>query len=271
MDDRVKIVNPATKEISLISHYDLFDEGTNTVAPFSEDKRSRNGVDLYKVKYVIKNKGEADLVTGLLAVPIGINSKSLPMLSWQHGTVFTADEAPSGIMKDDQLQVESVGAAFEGQIRSTETLFNLARFGGNGYIVAAADYNGLGGSKTPQYYGVDKPTTKAASGMIDASSAILKKLGLETTKLFMNGWSQGALNTLFLQKKLQNQGVSIAKAAHASTFSSLSESAKYWFTEFDGQPNWVTTCIPLVLGSYQEYYNIKGLMKKAIRPEYLKI
>lgn len=113
--------------------------------------------------------------------------------------------------------------------------------------------------------------------MLKASSAILEKLGLESTKLFLNGWSQGAINTLFLQRNLQNQGEPIAKAAHTSTFSSLSESAKYWFTSnwrpFDegGYPAWTSTCVPMILGSYQEYYNIKGLMKKAIKPEYLKI
>lgn len=256
-------------EDAYISHYELFNEA-GAAAPFSDDKRARNGVDLYKVVYRIENKGRVDKVTGLLSVPVGLEAKSMPLLSWQHGTVFTANEGPSRIMKKDQLQARPAESVLEGQIRSTETLFNLARLGGNGYIMVAADYNGVGGSKTPQYYGIDEPTTKATSVLIEASSAILKKLGLESKKLFMNGWSQGALNTLFLQENLQNQGVPITKAAHASTFSSLSESAKYWFTD-EGYPNWVTSCIPVIIGSYQKYYNIKGLMKKAIMPEYLKI
>jgi hypothetical protein len=270
VDARIKYVDPDTNELLLISHYDLFKDGTNTVAPFSEDKRARNGVELYKVVYPISNKGRIDKVTGLLSVPTGLEAKGLPLLSWQHGTDFIPTEAPSEIMKKDQLQARPPGSVLEGQIRSTETLFNLARLGGNGYIVAAADYNGLGGSKTPQYYGVDEPTTKATSGMLKASSAILKKLELKATNLFMNGWSQGALNTLFLQRNLEDEGNPIVKAAHASTFSSLTESANYWFTDV-GYPNWATTCIPLILGSYQAYYDIKGLMKKAIKPEYLKI
>ena len=272
VEDRIVInqVDPTTNEPVKISHYDLFDEGTNTAAPFSDDKRAANGIDLYKVKYVINNKGQADVVTGLLAVPVGIDANNLPMLSWQHGTTFPANESPTGIMKNDQLQVRPPGSVLEGQIRSTETLFNLARFAGNGYVVAAADYNGLGDSKTLQYYAIDKPTTKATAGMIAASNVILDKLGLVSTKLFLNGWSQGAVNTLFLERSLQNEGISISKTAHASTFSSLAASVQYWVNDFEGQPNWLTTCIPMVLGSYQEYYNIEGLMARAIKQKYLR-
>ena len=272
VEDRIVTnqVDPTTNELIKISHYDLFDEGTNTAAPLSESKRAANGIDLYKVKYVIKNKGEADVVTGLLAVPVGIDAKNLPMLSWQHGTTFPANESPTGIMKNDQLQVRPPGSVLEGQIRSAETLFNLARFAGNGYAVAAADCNGLGDSKTLQYYAIDKPTTKATAGMIAASNVILGKLGLETTELFLNGWSQGAVNTLFLERSLQNEGISIAKTAHASTFSSLVASVQYWVNDFEGQPYWLTTCIPMVLGSYQEYYNIEGLMASAVKQKYLR-
>lgn len=268
---RVTYVDPKTGEQSHISNYELFNENQAAASwEKVEEKSARNGIDLYKVKYAIKNKGEVDVVTGLLAVPVGIDAKSLPMLSWQHGTTFPANESPTGIMKNDQLQARPPGSFLEGQYRSTETLFNLARFGGNGYVVAAADYNGLGDSKTPQYYAIDKPTTKATTGMIEASNIILEKLGLETTELFLNGWSQGAVNTLFLERKLQNEGIPIAKTAHASTFSSLAECVQYWVNDFKGSPNWLTTCIPMILGAYEEYYNIDGLMASAVRKPYLR-
>jgi hypothetical protein len=273
IDKRVKVVDPVSREISYISNYDLFNimAENNAAAPFSIEKRAQNGIDLYKVEYSIKNNGKVDRVTGLLAIPVGIEAKKMPLLSWQHGTTFTANESPSGVMKNDELQSKPPGSILEGQIRSTETLFNLARFAGNGYIMAAADYNGLGDSMTPQYYAIDKPTTKATTGMLEASRAIVNKLGLESTKLFLNGWSQGAVNTLFLEKYLQTEGAPPTKTAHSSTFSSLSNTANYWFNEFAGTPPWLTSCIPMILGSYQEYYGIKGLMASAIKPQYLQI
>ena len=267
----VKYTDPGTKEAKTTSNYELFNE--NQAAAAWEkvgEKHPQNGIDLYKVKYTIENKGKVDAVTGLLAVPVGVNAKNLPMLSWQHGTTFTANESPTGIMKNDRLQARPPGSFLEGQIRSTETLFNLARFGGNGYIVASADYNGLGDSKTPQYYAIDKPTTKATIGMIEASNIILEKLGLETKELFLNGWSQGAVNTLFLERELQNEGINIAKTAHASTFSSLTECVQYWVNDFKGSPAWLTTCIPMILGAYEEYYNIDGLMASAVKKDYLR-
>ena len=267
-DPVVKDVGQTDNQMRYISNYELFNE-KSAAAPFSEDMRSHNGVDLYKVGYYIKNKGKKDLVTGLLAVPVGIDSKALPLLSWQHGTTFTANEAPSGIMKDDELQAKPVGSVYEGQVRSTETLFNVQRFAGNGYVVAAADYNGLGDSKTPQYFFVDKPTTKATTGMIDAAKAILQKLGLTTIGLYLNGWSQGAGSTLFLEKNQEGKGNPITKAAHSSV-TNLPVAVSYWFNEFDGDPLWLTTCIPMVIGGYQEYYDIHGLMERAIKPEYLR-
>lgn len=266
---RVIYLDPKTKKTSKVSNYELFNENQGAAA-WSKEKRAQNGVDLYKVKYIINNKGEADVVTGLLTVPVGIDAKNLSMLSWQHGTTFSANESPTGIMKNDQLQARPPGSIYEGQYRSTETLFNIARFGGNGYVVAAADYNGLGDSKTPQYYAIDKPTTKATTGMIEASNIILEKLGLETKNLFLNGWSQGAVNTLFLERSLQNQEISISKSAHSSTFSSLAACVQYWVNDFKGNPPWLTTCIPMILGAYEEYYNIDGLMASAVRKPYLK-
>ena len=272
VDKRVKVIDPATNSVDYISNYDLFNvPENNAAAEFSGDKRARNGVDLYKVKYSINNKGREDVVTGLLAVPVGIGSRNMPLLSWHHGTTFTANEAPTGIMKDDQLQTKPPGSVLEGQIRSTETFFNVYRFAGNGYAVVAADYNGLGDSRTPQYYAIDKPTTKATSGLIQAGKTVLEKLDIGTTELYMNGWSQGALNTLFLEKKFEKEGVPVQKTAHSSTFSSLTASINYWVNGFEGDPFWMTTCLPLVLGSYQEYYNIDGLMEKAIKPKYLRI
>ena len=251
-----------------VSHYALFNENS-AAAPFDTSKGAANGVDLYKVGYRINNKGKLDAVTGLLALPTGATKTTLPLLSWQHGTVMSANDAPSSIMLDDQLQRTPIGSTLTGQIRSTETLFNLVRFAGNGYAMAAADYNGNGGSTTAQYYGVQDPTVKAMTGMITASRAILSRLNVKTNKLFLNGWSQGALNSLWLARSLRQSRVAVAKQATSSTFSDMTKCAAYWFNSFQGDPVWGTSVFPLLIGAYESYYNLKGLMKEAFKTQYL--
>jgi pimeloyl-ACP methyl ester carboxylesterase len=255
---------------SLTSHYQLYNEH-NAATAFSETKGAKNGVDLYKIQYTIFNHGRPDKVSGLLAVPTQQNSSTLPLYSWQHGTIFRPDEAPSEIMKNDQFQRTPQGSTFTGQIRSTETLFNLARFAGNGYAMAAADYNGNGSSGTSQYYTLKDPTNKATTAMITAAKGVLSRLGITTNKLFLNGWSQGGLNTLWLGEQLRKDNVAVTKQASSSTFSDINKTANYWFNTFTGDPAWATSCLPLFFASYESYYNLEGLLKEAIKPEYLEI
>ena len=228
-------------------------------------------MDLYKVGYRINNNGKLDAVTGLLVIPKGAVHTTLPLLSWQHGTVMSANEAPSGIMLDDQLQRTPSGSTLTGQIRSTETLFNLVRFAGNGYAMAAADYNGNGDSKTAQYYGVKDPTIRAMNGWITAAKAILSHFSIKIDKLFLNGWSQGALNTLWLARSLNQSHIRVTKQATSSTFSDMTQCASYWFNSFQGDPIWGTSVFPLLIGAYESYYNLKGLMKEAFKPKYLSL
>lgn len=280
-----KSISYTTKEGKLIqeSHFQFFNENSAAAsanASFIPEKGATNGVDLYKVSYKIPykrnrdpltNKRMRDPVTGLLAIPSGRTSTTMPLLSWQHGTVMSANEAPSGIMINDEFQRTPPGSTVVGQIRSTETLFNLVRLAGNGYVMAAADYNGNGDSTTAQYYAVKQPTIKATRGMISAAKGILSKIGIKTDGLFLNGWSQGGLNTLWLAESLRKSGITVTKQASSSTFSDLVKNADYWFNTFNGDPNWVTSAIPMLLAAYESYYNLKGLMKEAIKPEYLPI
>ena len=257
-----------------ISHYDLFNENINgkqAAADFMTSKGAKNGITLYKVEYTIFNHGQPDKVTGLLSLPTERRNNQLPLYSWQHGTVNRADEGPSGIMKNDQLQRTPIGSTIAGQIRSTETLFNLVRFAGNGYAMIAADYNGIGGSDSAQYYTLKDPTNQATLGMITASKGIISRLGINSDQLFLNGWSQGALNTLWLGEQLRQRNIPVTKQASSSTFSDINKTADYWFNTFAGSPVWGTSCLPLFFTAYENYYNLKGLLKEAIKPEYLKI
>ena len=98
---------------------------------------AKNEIDLYKVSYdsIIPEQGDKPTKAyGLLALPKGRSSSSMPMISYQHGTVFGKHEVPSYAFSD---QVNPV---------SYETRLMVAQFASQGYIVIAADYFGMGDS-----------------------------------------------------------------------------------------------------------------------------
>jgi hypothetical protein len=58
---------------------------------------ANNGVDLYRITDTTRIPGSnrEEIVSGLLAIPQLDPDRALPMVSWQHGTIFEPGEAPS--------------------------------------------------------------------------------------------------------------------------------------------------------------------------------
>jgi hypothetical protein len=103
---------------------------------------AENAVKLYKVLYntvVPEDNNRVVQVSGLIALP-SENPAQLPLVSYQHGTVFSRSEVPSSIEE------------------SMETRMIIARFAGHGYAVIAADYIGKGISKEPDSWLVREST-----------------------------------------------------------------------------------------------------------------
>ena len=153
--------------------------------------------------------------------------------------------------------------------RSAETLFNVVRLSGNGYILSAADYIGNGRSETTQAYAVKGATNQTNQDMITAAKAVSKKLGYSSDQLMLNGWSQGGLNTQWLGNALERNGITPDRLSSVSAPSDLAKVMSYWLNDYPGNPPWLTAVTPLLFGSYEKYYGMKGLMAEAIRPEYL--
>lgn len=253
-----------------LSVYELFNEGG--AAPLFEDSLGAvNGIDVYRVTYKTRSpdNGQRYRVSGLLSVPKstaqGLTSNNLPLVSYQHGTILYPQDAPSNLFKQDTINLDPFGVPY-----SAETLFNLVKLGGNGFAVAASDYIGNRKSKSTQAYAVKATTIQTTQDMIKASRAVLNTLGISSNDVFLNGWSQGGLNTQWLANALQEQGDPAEKIAVASGPSDLYETMKYWVNDYPGSPPWLTSVIPLLFGAYQKYYDIGGLMRQAIRPKYLK-
>lgn len=253
---------------------------TKILAPFDASKYgARYDVDLYRITTTtrIPETGETVKISGLLALPVGV-AGNLPVVSWQHGTILSFVQVPSNL-----TAIGNPDYVPQDSIDSLETLFNVQRFAGNGYGVIAADYLGKGPYRDGRHeaYAVKDATTNTCIDILEAGLSQMRLLGHGCSALFLNGWSQGSLNTQWLRQELQRRDVPVAATAVESPFSDLNESFRFW-TSVDSYPNptrapypekpiWLTPCIIICLGSYETYYGFAGLMRSAIKPQYHEI
>lgn len=230
----------------LTTEFDAFDETKVNYTP------AQNGVTLYRVTYpsVIPEKAnQPTMASGLIAIP-EVPSKVLPMVSYQHGTVYGKQEVPSFLEQ------------------SYETRLMVAQFGGQGYIVIGADYFGKGTSKEKEGYVVMGSHQQACLDMYRASLYVLAKEGIQVSDFFIAGWSQGGLVTMAFLEKLESIGVPV-KAASTSSAPVDPSMAMLGFMNFP-RPNdagWTTILFILSAFSFEEYYGLPGLAKALFTDE----
>ena len=227
------------------------------VAAFSSFKiqypQAANGVSLYKVQYatVIPEQGnKPTLASGLVAVP-KTAQKKLPVVSYQHGTVFTHTAVPSRPEESDETRIVT------------------ARLAGHGYVVIAADYIGKGDSTEPDSYMVREATVQACVDMLFAARAVLADLGITDDGLFLSGWSQGSWSTQQFRHRLESLNVPVKAAATAATPTDLYLLLTRWInnpTALDA--TWLAGSVILFAHSYAHYYDMPGLPQTVIKPEY---
>lgn len=215
---------------------------------------AKNPVNLYKVIYntvVPEDNNRPVQVSGLIAIP-EVDSKTLPVVSYQHGTVFARDEVPSCIEK------------------SMETRLIIARFAGQGYIVIAADYIGKGVSNEPDSWMVKESTAQACLDMLLASRAVWSDLKITPAELFLSGWSQGSFSTSAFINRLEKIGIPVKAAAVASAPNDIYLCVSRWIhVESKLDVNWLVATAAMLVNSYEHYYKLPGLTAAAIKPQYL--
>lgn len=214
---------------------------------------ARTAVRLYRVTYpsVIPEQGNRPTeATGLLALP-DTDQTTLPLVSYQHGTVYGKEQVPS----------------FPDQ--SPETGLMIAQFAGQGYALIGADYFGLGLSPEPEGYMVKASHQQATTDMLTASRAVLADLGRASPDLYLAGWSQGGFVTMAMLEKLEADGIPVKAAVTASApvdvFATLNG-----FLSFP-RPNdatWVNSLFILSAFSFENYYNVPGLAHSVLNDDY---
>ena len=233
----------------------ILDTDTPAFTGVSADYSSAtNGVRLYRVTYpsvVPEQNNRPTSATGLVAVPDDATG-TLPVVSYQHGTVYGKEEVPSF------------------PENSPETQLAIALFAGQGYAVIGADYFGMGGDADgPEGYVVKASHQQATFDMLAAARVVLAELGIEAGPLFLAGWSQGGYVTMAFLERLEADGVPVTAAATASAPVDI-------FLALNGFLNfprpidagWVNTLFILSAFSYENYYGLPGLARSVIADAY---
>lgn len=214
---------------------------------------AKYSVKLYKVTYpsvIPERMNRPTVATGLLAIPDTAQG-TLPVVAYQHGTVFSKDEVPSS------------------PDNSMETRLMLAQFAAQGYIVVAADYFGKGGSPEKDSYLVKTSTQQACFDHLRAAQSVSEALGYAWGPLFLSGWSQGGWATMVFLNKLEAVGVPVKGAATASAPNDLFAIINGWLhAPRSVDAAFLPALLVLQVNAYAEYHDLAGLDEKAFRPEY---
>ena len=157
-------------------------------------------IKVYKIKYkTVDVAGEEIFASGVVLMPITENS--VPILSYQHGTITNPSEAPSLFF----TCMEARGLA--------------AIFASTGYAISVPDYLGYGESSTyPHPYEHAKTLATASFDMLMAAKEFFKEMNVSTSdKLFITGYSEGGNATMALHKYIEeNSDLVITMSAPAS-------------------------------------------------------
>ncbi len=150
----------------------------------------QSGVKQYKVVYKTKNTDGTEInASGAIIIPVGLTSTApIPLLSYQHGTIFDDKQAPSYFTTDGEGTTASLLATL-------------------GYIVAAPDYIGYGTSNTlPHTYEHRDGLATASLDLIRATKEfITKEKSNWNQSLYIAGYSEGGYATMSLQKKIEEE------------------------------------------------------------------
>lgn len=152
-----------------------------------------HAIDTYRVNYpVARDDGTVSRASGLLALPRDITPRRI--VSFQHGTTSNREAVPS------RLDLTGIAAS--------------VIFAGNGYMLLAPDYLGLGDSPGVHGYYVASDEALAVTGFIAAARQLPET---PKGKVFLSGFSQGGHVTLAAMRQMEDDGEQLLGAAPVAT------------------------------------------------------
>lgn len=216
---------------------------------------ARNDVTLFKVTYdsvIPERNNRLTRASGLLVLPdTSGGSVKLPMVSYQHGTVFGKFDVPSHLEN------------------SFETRIMMAQFAGQGYILLAADYFGMGDSDEKDSFMVVDSQTQACDDLLKQVQQFLQTRGILTVPgVFLTGWSQGGVITMALLERYERSGIPVIAVGTASAQCDGFALINQYFNfprEIDAW--WLTMLLVLSVFSFETYYSEPGLAAGIFMPD----
>ncbi len=194
-----------------------------------------NGVISYKITYNTTDvHGEPTVASGALYVPQLCDT--LPLVSFQHGTVY------------DKSNVPSNGYSF---------VVSLL-YSGNGYITTLPDYLGMGVNPGIHPYVHWESEATASIDLIRAAREFLTdSLGIwDNNQLFLNGNSQGGHSTMAIHKyiKVNNLQSEFNVVASAPMSGPYALSLAMFDFVFESPTYPAPSYLPYAFASYQYVY-----------------
>jgi len=237
------IANVSTDEVKLRA---------NALAAFV-----KSGVKVYRLTYTTKTlDGKSIAASGVVLFPENF-ADSLSVLSFQHGTITTEDEAPSNY--------KPAGNA-EAYIAATAAA-SLAK----GYYIVMPDYLGFGESKTIQHPYQHKASLAWASlDMLRAAKEFASKNNLKLKKkIQLAGYSEGGYATMALHQEIEKSAASefpVLKSYPAAGPYDMVSTAQWVVSQTTDMPAAAASYYLWVLLTYNQMYGINAPLTDLITP-----
>ena len=115
-------------------------------------KTSVKGAQAWKIAYISSDiEGRNTISTGLVVAPVGqAPAEGRPIIAWAHGTTGTAQNCGPSQVLDPVVPLNEY-FLLGGNSWTDYGIPNVEEFISQGFVVAATDYQGLGGGGKHQY------------------------------------------------------------------------------------------------------------------------
>ena len=235
-------------------------------------------VDIYQITYssfIPELRNKKTVASGMIAIPkVGDGNTRYPktpkLISYQHGTIFGKYQCPSySFVLNNYETQDHQPTGWDFSDGGYENRLMAAVFAGQGDVVIAVDYFGLGASSENEGYTVKGSHQQACLDLYRAASTFLAQKGIKQSGLYLSGWSQGGLVTLQFLEKLEELGFPVKAASTASAPPDLFAALNGWiYNPSPIQAGWINSILILAVFSYENYYSQPGLAKDVIDPLY---
>lgn len=207
-------------------------------------------VTLHRIQYeTIGPWGAKTIGSGLLLLPVG-NTKPLPLVVYQHGTLTLKAEAPSTLASQERY----IGAAYAC----------------TGYAAILADYLGLGDS--PGLHPYHHAVTEATAGvdLLRAVRGFCANQGIALNhQLFLSGYSQGGHAAAALQRELEEfHAAEFPVTASAPMAGAYDLSGTTADEMLSGRPQPNPYYLAYLLAAYQDVYSLAPTFGDLLRAPY---